>query len=150
MITIENEFKINISFWHLICHNLYMRNVAVTTDKLLINQIRSLAKQLDCEFDLYEKFLDPLDLMSYVCANSPVFLFVDDDCLRPNTVHILQSIKKVKKELKIVFFTSNDALELGREVLPVGIHYYAIKPVSDSELADLIISLKRIDSKQIN
>lgn len=127
-----------------------MRNVAVTTDKLLIDQIQNLAEELDCEFDLYEKFLDPLDLMSYVCANSPKVLFVDDDCLKPNTVHILQSIKKVKKDLRIVFFTSNDALELGREVLPVGIHYYAIKPISVSELSDLIKSLKKIDNNSIN
>ena len=81
-----------------------MRNVAITTDKSLIGLIQTIAKQASCEFDLYEKFLDPLDVMSFVCTNSPGVLFVADDCLKPNTVHIIQSIKKVKKNIKIVFY----------------------------------------------
>ena len=49
----------------------------------------------------------------------------------------------MKKDLKIVFVTSNPSIELGKEISPLGISYYAIKPFDQKDFTELINSLTK-------
>lgn len=119
-----------------------MQIVAITTDKNLINILRKSVNTNECELKFYQQLFDPLDVMSFVCSTTPPVLFVDDDCLKPNTAHILKSIKKVNQKMKLVFFTSDSSLELGREISPLGVHFYGIKPVGEEILTNILNSLR--------
>jgi DNA-binding NarL/FixJ family response regulator len=91
---------------------------------------------------------DPLDIMAAVCSHKPALLILDDDFLEPNSAHILSSIRKVNEKLEIIFVTSNSGLEIGRAVSQIGIHYYAIKPLEQSELSEVVLSLNKIKLEQ--
>ncbi len=86
--------------------------------------------------EIYNESKDPLDVMSTVCDMNPSLLIVDDDFLAPETVHFLESIRKVKPGIDIIFCTSNTSIDLGKAVSQLGIQYYAIKPLNEGELQD--------------
>ena len=88
--------------------------------------------------------------LSNFLSGKPSVLIVDDDYLKPNSVEILESIRNVNKEMKIIFASSDSSLELGKKVSQLGIYYYAIKPIDESEFKELLDSLLNTKSKQIN
>jgi response regulator of citrate/malate metabolism len=47
-------------------------------------------------------------------------------------------------KVSTIFVTSDESYELGREISPLGIQYYAIKPVDVNDMRDLIASLTKI------
>jgi DNA-binding NarL/FixJ family response regulator len=87
---------------------------------------------------------DPLDVMSFAIHNHPTLMIVDDDFLRPISGRIVSSIKNVLTKVSTIFVTSDESYELGREISPLGIQYYAIKPVDVNDMRDLIASLTKI------
>jgi DNA-binding NarL/FixJ family response regulator len=88
----------------------------------------------DQQISVLREGKDPLDVMSTICEANPSLLIIDDDFLRPNTVHILQSIRKVNKKINIIFCTSNTSIDLGKQVSQLGLQYYAVKPLDKGEL----------------
>lgn len=90
---------------------------------------------------IYSQNNDPLEIMSDVCTLNPSILILDDDFTRSNSTQLLSSIKKVNKKLSIIFITSDDSIELGRQISPIGIQYYSIKPVLQNSLIDSIKSI---------
>lgn len=86
---------------------------------------------------------DVLDLMSTICSERPSLLIIDDDFVQPNTVHLLKSVRKVNKNLKILFVTSDTSIDLGREISQLGIYYYAYKPIDITEFVDSVSALIR-------
>lgn len=91
---------------------------------------------------MYNKSYDPLDVISFVYSHSPALLFLDDDVLKPNSAKILKSIKQISKKIAIIFITSDNSINLGREITPIGVYFYGIKPISKDEILDLIKSVK--------
>jgi len=91
---------------------------------------------------------DPLDIMSTVCSKNPTLLIIDDDFLKPESAHILKSIKKVKQNIYIIFITSDSSFDLGKEVSQLGIQYYAIKPLDENELIESVTSISQLKSKR--
>jgi len=124
-----------------------MKILILSKDENLINRMISALNKKTNSFLVVNDATDPLDIMSTVCSTSPSILIADDDFLKPNTSRILQSIKKVSPKLTTVFFTSDSAIQLGREILPIGIHFYAIKPISEDECQGLIESFGKLEQK---
>lgn len=83
----------------------------------------------------------PLDIMSNTCSLNPSILILDDDFIEPNSVHLLDSIKKVKPKLSIIFITSNTSLDLGRKINSIGVKHYLMKPISENEFNEVLKSL---------
>jgi len=123
-----------------------MRILILSKDLVIINQIKTHEFCVNQEVLVYEDQNDPLDVMSTVCSINPSILVADDDYLKPNTVHIMHSIRKVNPNTPIVFITSNASVDLGRDISQLGIHYYAQKPLLEKELEDSIQSL--VDTKK--
>ena len=84
---------------------------------------------------------DPLDVMSGICSHNPSLVIIDDDFLKPHSAHVLRSVRKINSKVKFIFVTSDESVELGREISPLGIHYYGHKPLEKRELHDSIQSI---------
>lgn len=93
---------------------------------------------------------DPLDVMSAVCRMNPTILILDDDFIKPHSERVLRSIKKVNTKVAVIFITSDNSLELGREISQLGIQYYALKPLEQDVLLDSIASIAQMREKSAN
>jgi DNA-binding NarL/FixJ family response regulator len=124
-----------------------MRTILISNDSDLLSMIESSGLEIKEKIKIYNESKDPLDVMSTVCESNPALLIVDDDFLAPETVHILKSIRKVNRQIEIIFFTSNSGIDLGKEVSPLGIQYYAIKPLGEGELQDAIVAILKLHKK---
>jgi DNA-binding NarL/FixJ family response regulator len=90
---------------------------------------------------VYEADSDPVKVLSNILAIQPSILIIDDDYMLPNSVSVIESIKKVNNKIKIIFVTSDSGIELGKAVSQLGIFFYAIKPVEDDEFRTLFNSI---------
>jgi DNA-binding NtrC family response regulator len=123
-----------------------MRILCISDDTKLLSILKHEIESSNHEYSLYESKTDPLDVMSNVCSMSPRIVIIDDDMLKPNSAKILSSIKKVNPNIKIIFITSDSGLELGREISPLGILYYGIKPISEMEITSLFESINKMEN----
>ncbi len=76
--------------------------------------IKRMAEQNPLNAEVFNNSSDPLDIMAIVCSQKPALLILDDDFLKPNSAHTLASIRKVNKNIEIIFVTSDSGLELGQ------------------------------------
>lgn len=97
----------------------------------------------DFQFITFSSTTDPLDIMSQVCSIHPSILILDDDFISPNSIHLLESIKKVNPKLSVIFVTSNTSLELGRKINSIGVKSYLMKPISESVFHEYLKSANR-------
>ena len=128
---------------------LMMKILFATNDADLIQMIegdRVIAKD---RYVIHNNTNNPLDLMSAVCTINPGMLILDDDFFEPNSAHVLKSIRKVNRNIAIIFITSNTSVHLGREISQLAIHYYAHKPLDKNEILDSIKSFARIKKQSL-
>ncbi len=118
-----------------------MQILLITEDSLLLSSISDLNITELGEIKLHERSYDPLEVISSVHSISPTLLILDDDILKPNSAKILKSIKQISKNVEIIFLTSDNSVDLGREISPIGVYFYGIKPISKDEILDLIKSV---------
>jgi DNA-binding NarL/FixJ family response regulator len=131
-----------------IAFNHGMKTILLSRDQDLIDTIRRASIFSTDKFVLLNKSSDALDIMSTVCSEHPTLLIADDDFLKPKSAHILKSIKKVNKHIYIIFLFSELSIELGREVSPLGIHYYALKPFGVEDLIDVVHFIAKLKYKE--
>ena len=117
-----------------------MQILVISEDKFLVNSMAEVRSSEVYDIKLYESSYDPFEVLSSVHSLSPSLLILDDDIAKPNSAKILKSIKQISKNVKIIFLTSNDSLHLGREISPIGVYFYGIKPFSKAEILTLIKS----------
>ena len=118
-----------------------MQILLITEDSLLLSSISDLNITELGEIKLHERSYDPLEVISSVHSISPTLLILDDDILKPNSAKILKSIKQISKNVEIIFLTSDNSVDLGREISPIGVYFYGIKPISKDEILNLIKSV---------
>jgi len=124
-----------------------MKTIIFSLDTALIELIKKLDSIFTKQLIFYQGSTDPLDVMSFVCSEISSILIIDDDFLKPNTAHILRSVRKLHKKVVIIFVTSNTSIELGREISQLGMYYYAIKPVDKEEISDILESILKKQNK---
>lgn len=110
-----------------------MKFLIISNDNELIEQAKSV-KPESHELELCSHNFDPLDIVSAYCSNRVNAIFIDDDFVSPNTLKVMQSLRNFNKNLLIVFLTSNESIELGKSILPLGVHFYGLKPLSEKFL----------------
>ena len=121
-----------------------MKILIISRDSSLIEQIQKTDMFSSENIVVFNESNDPLDVMSFAIHNHPTLMIVDDDFLRPVSGRIISSIKNVLTKVSTIFITSDESYELGREISPLGIQYYAVKPVDINDMRDLISSLTKI------
>jgi len=124
-----------------------MKILIITDDAMLMKLGNSLNHVSDGQMIIYNSGANPLSVLAFVYENNPSLLILDDDYLKPNSAQIIDTIRKMNKNLSIVFVTSDPGLELGKEISQLGILYYAIKPLVESELEDLLNSINNSKDK---
>ena len=126
----------------------YMKTILLSNDHDLIHTINKSKIFSKDKFVLINDTRDSLDIMSTVCSENPTLLIADDDFLKPESAHILKSIKKVNKNIYIIFLSSDLSIELGREVSQLGIQYYALKPFGEEDLIDVVNFIGKLKNKE--
>ena len=121
-----------------------MKILLLSGDSNLIDKIFKTEVVPSENMVVYNESNDPLDVMSFVIHNHPSLMIIDDDFLRPVSGRIISSIKNVLPKVSTIFITSDESYELGREISPLGLQYYAIKPVDVNDLKDVISSLTKV------
>ena len=127
-----------------------MRILLISEDNLLLTTLKNFGENSKVSTRIYNEDPKPIQVLSNFLSLKPSVLIVDDDYIKPNSVEILESIRKVNNNIKIIFASSDSSLELGKKVSQLGIYYYAIKPIDESEFKELLDSLLKTKSKQIN
>lgn len=122
----------------------------ISNDPALFRNLEILSNDLGCDLKKYDTSTDPLDVISEIASKISNILILDDDFLSPNSAKLLESIKKVSPNLPIIFLTSDTSLELGRKINSIGVKYYLIKPVSESNLREFVKSVKNENEEHIN
>ena len=77
-----------------------MKTIIFSLDTALIELIKKLDSIFTKQLIFYQGSTDPLDVMSFVCSEISSILIIDDDFLKPNTAHILRSVRKLHKKVK--------------------------------------------------
>lgn len=125
-----------------------MKILLISKDNELIKICQS-ADQPWCEdIIVYNESSDPLEVLSHTLQISPAILIVDDDFLKPQTEHILRSIRDIKEKTLIVFVTSDNSMQLGRKISRLSIQLYAIKPLTKKILSESIQSLIQVKKRE--
>ncbi|KAA3613149.1 MAG: response regulator [Calditrichaeota bacterium] len=127
-----------------------MKIMLISRDKELFNSLLKLQKEISLPVELFSGAEDPLDILSEICSENASLVILDDDFIKPGSAVLLKAIRKVKESLDIIFLTSNDSIELGKEITSLSVQFYAIKPISSKELMQSINSIIKYKSKQIN
>ena len=117
-----------------------MKIFALTRDKSVIELINKNYSSDNVEIEISDRTTDPLEVISNVHSTNSDIIILDDDMLNPNSARILKSIKQITNNNKVIFITSDNSLELGRKISPIGVYYYGIKPISKELLSELINS----------
>ena len=120
-----------------------MKVFIVSNDQELLETWQSFLSASSGINNLEAETSDVLDLMSTICSERPSLLIIDDDFIKPNTGHLLRSVRKVNQNLKIMFVTSDTSIDLGREISQLGIYYYTYKPIDIREFTDSVSALMR-------
>ena len=124
-----------------------MRILIISNEYTRENMDQLINGYKDADLAFLSEKNDPFVIISKTIDLNPSLVVIDDDFTTPNTVQVLKSIKTINKNMAIIFVTSNTSLELGREVTPLGIQFYAIKPLSKTEIFDSIKSIINLKKK---
>jgi DNA-binding NarL/FixJ family response regulator len=125
-----------------------MNMMIISRDEKILSMSRQVARENAFNLEEVNHSTDPLDVMAAVCSHKPAVLILDDDFMNPNSAHTLSSIRKVNENIDIIFITSDEGLEIGREVSPLGIHYYGFKPLETAEFTEAVQSLLKLKLQQ--
>lgn len=114
----------------------------ISNDIQINNSLESFSKEFNCECKIYKKSNDPLDIASEVLSKNSTLVILDDDFIAPNSIKLLETIKKVNPKLSIIFITSDLSIELGRAINNIGVKFYLIKPIDTINLREFINSVR--------
>lgn len=124
-----------------------MKIFILSTDKEITQLVDSFASEYHHQSIIYNKSKIPIDIVGYVYEKSPYVVIIDDDYIRPNAAILISTIKKMKKNIQIIFVTSDTSVELGKKISPLGIAYYAMKPIDKEEFDELLNSILKTKLK---
>lgn len=124
-----------------------MEILALTSDEQVINFLSSMNIQCNISLTVCSSLEDEIEGLSKIYSANPGVLILDDDFIKPNSLRYIQSLKKTKKKIKIIFLTSDNSVEFGRQIIGNEIAFYAIKPLEDDSIKEYIKSVsKQIES----
>jgi len=127
-----------------------MKIQVISKEKKLTDELLQFQNNLAEYIELYSGEKNSLDILSFIISGNTSLLVLDDDFTNPHSVHLLESVRKVKKEQKIIFLTSDNSIDLGKKISSLGVQYYSIKPITVKELIQSINSIFKHESKKIN
>lgn len=126
-----------------------MRILLISKDKQLQTFLENFGDDCDTTAIIYNDDPNPIKILSFYLSLQPSVIIVDDDYLSHNSVAFIESVRKLNQKTKIIFATSDSSIELGKKISPLGIYFYAIKPIDEREFKELLDSLLKSKAKTI-
>lgn len=127
-----------------------MKIMLLTDDNKLIKMGQSFSEIHALESEICSDKKNPLDVVQCIYKAKPSVIVIDDDFICPNSATLIKTLKMVKKNLKIIFLTSDSSVELGKEISQLAINFYAVKPLEEAEFEDLLLSILKTNNKTIS
>jgi len=121
-----------------------MKILLITEDSNLISSFSKDVIPSEFKIEIFSCHINLLEIISSIYSDNFSIIIIDDDCMGKNSLQLLKSVRTMKKNMKIIFLTSDNSIEKGREISPLGVLYYGIKPVSQRELLQVLDSSKKI------
>lgn len=124
-----------------------MKIFTLSADIKIIRLVDSFASEYHHQSITYINSKIPIDIVGHVYDENPFVIIIDDDYVKPNAAVMISTIKKMKENMQIIFVTSDTSVELGKKISPLGITYYAIKPIDKVEFDELLNSISKTKLK---
>jgi DNA-binding response OmpR family regulator len=120
-----------------------MKILTLSSDTEINSIIDTFSKEGEHQTIAYGKGKRPIDFVNLVYEKNPSLVIVDDDYVKPDSAVLISTLKKMRKNIKIIFMTSDNSIELGKMIGPLGINYYGIKPIDEKEFDELLHSVSK-------
>lgn len=137
------KFCSKLIFGTSIAFKREMKVLTLTVDRELIQLVDAFASEYEHHSFIYNKSRRPIDIVGFTYEKNPSLIIVDDDYVNPDAAVMISTLKKIKKNIEIIFITSNSSIELGKQISPLGITYYAIKPLDKEDFDELLNSVSK-------
>lgn len=125
-----------------------MKILALTNDHNLVNGLEVPGYSLDCIYVQDESHL--WDLIEMMTSGPVALVLVDDDLIRPNSARVIQMARKMRKDIPVIFLTSDKSIELGKMISQLGIDFYGHKPLNKEDLSQVLVSILKARYKSVN
>lgn len=113
----------------------------VTDDIELKQQVESIAELISEESITFDPTKESCEILSELCAVPPSIALIDDDSKNFDSKKLIPSIRNLCPNMALIFLTSDSSIDKGSRIAQHNIQYYGIKPVSQSELKEVLLSL---------
>jgi response regulator of citrate/malate metabolism len=125
-----------------------MRLLLISADNELTAIVENFGESSGSSVIIYNDDSTPIKILSSFLSSQPSVIVIDDDFMAPNSVTLIESIRNVNQKAKIIFTTSDSSLELGKKISQLGIYFYNIKPIVESEFKELLDSIIKSKTQQ--
>lgn len=96
---------------------------------------------------LFNKEAQLWAIMEKLTSHSFSLIIIDDDLVKPNSERIIRMIRQLRKNISIIFITSDMSIELGKQISQLGIDFYVHKPIEAKGLSEALFSILRAKTK---
>ncbi len=118
-----------------------MNILMITKDQKLKKITKAVELTTKNNFMIFDKSSELLEVTSRILKIKPSVIIIDDDFIKPNSAKIIKTIKEILYDINIIFVTSNNSIKFGRKINTLGIQFYAIKPIEENQIIDLLSSI---------
>ncbi len=88
-------------------------------------------------YDVYP-FTEEEDALNFVRENRPDLAILDIKLKKMSGVDVLDEIKKISPETRVIMLTGYPTMETARDSLSLGAAEYCVKPIDKSELEEKV------------
>jgi response regulator of citrate/malate metabolism len=113
--------------------------LALTCEKRVIKEIDK-EIQSDYQTDILT-FEHTLELIHYFLTNYAQLVILDIDVLKQEVLEMIQIIRSIHREAKIVLFSSPENMSICSSAVTLGISSYQLKPLSTESICNVITSI---------
>ncbi|MEJ2052060.1 MAG: response regulator [Calditrichota bacterium] len=118
------------------------RILVLTTDQDLFSVVEdSLNKLEKVEIKTFDH---SLELVNHYLSHYASLIILDIDLLKHETFQMIQVLRSIHAQTKIVLFLSPENMPICSSALSIGVLSYQIKPISEEKLVEIIASLLQI------
>lgn len=122
-----------------------MRAIIVDDEPLMIRKFTRLTEDIE-DLEVVGTFEDAFDALDYVRKNPLEAAFLDVEMPEKNGIEIAREMRKIQKNLLIVFVTAFD--EYIRDSNEMGGDYYVVKPYTKEVLKIMMQKLRLLAKRQ--
>jgi DNA-binding NtrC family response regulator len=118
------------------------RILVLTTDQDLFSVVEdSLNKLEKVEIKTFDH---SLELVNHYLSHYASLIILDIDLLKHETFQMIQVLRSIHAQTKIVLFLSPENMPICSSALSMGVLSYQMKPISEEKLVEFIASLLQI------